>query len=64
MRTHVLIGVTAAAMIGLVGCGANSSDSNTPTASATGTAIRHAVIDRLNALQPPAVMGVERTSCG
>ena len=33
MRTHVLIGVAAAAMIGLAGCGADSSDSNTPTAT-------------------------------
>jgi Protein of unknown function (DUF3060) len=34
MRTHVLIGVTAAvAMIGLSGCGAQSSDTNSPTAT-------------------------------
>ncbi len=34
MRTHVLIGITAAvAMIGLAGCGADSSDSNSPTAT-------------------------------
>lgn len=33
MRTHVLIGVAAAAMIGLAGCGADSSDSTTPTAT-------------------------------
>ena len=32
------------------------------TASAAGTATRHAAIDRLNAFQPPAVMGVESTS--
>ena len=34
MRTHVLIGVAAAAVIGLAGCGADSGDSNTPTATA------------------------------
>jgi hypothetical protein len=34
MRAHVLIGVTsAAAVIGLAGCGAESGDSNTPTAT-------------------------------
>lgn len=34
MRAHVLIGVTAAvATIGLAGCGADSSDTNTPTAT-------------------------------
>jgi len=34
MRTHVLIGVTAAvSMIGLAGCGADSSDTTTPTAT-------------------------------
>ena len=32
MRTHVLIGV-AVTVIGLAGCGADSSDSNTPTAT-------------------------------
>ena len=33
MRTHVLIGVAAAAMIGLAGCGADSSES-APTVTA------------------------------
>lgn len=34
MRTHVLIGVTAAvAMIGLAGCGAESGDTNSPAAT-------------------------------
>jgi DUF3060 family protein len=31
MRTHVLIGMAAAAVIGLAGCGADSGDSTTPT---------------------------------
>jgi Protein of unknown function (DUF3060) len=33
MRTHVLIGMAAAAVIGLPGCGADSGDSTTPTAT-------------------------------
>jgi hypothetical protein len=34
LRTHVLIGVAAAVtMIGLAGCGSESSDTNTPTAT-------------------------------
>ena len=31
MRTHVLIGMAAAAVIGLAGCGADSGDSTTPS---------------------------------
>ncbi len=33
MRTHVLIGLAAAAVTGLAGCGADSGDSTTPTAT-------------------------------